>query len=62
MAKNECSILKGKCEITFNERNILVTYNQCLNAKIDAIHNSIYVLNANVRITHKFLSPLFQST
>lgn len=39
MLNNEYIILKDKWEITFRERNILVSNYKCLNAKIDALHN-----------------------
>ena len=57
MSQNECIILKDKCEITYSKRNVLIFYNKRLNAKIDVLHNSIDILEANERVTHNFRHP-----
>ena len=57
MSKDECIILKDKCEITYSERNILISDNKHLNAKIDALHNSVHMLEADIRMTHNFRHP-----
>ena len=57
MSQYECIILKDKCEITYFERNVLISDKKYLNAKIDALHNSIDLLEANQRMTHNFCHP-----
>ena len=47
MSQYECIILKDKCEITYFERNVLISDKKHLNGKIDALHNSIDLLEAN---------------
>mgnify|MGYP001599621588 CR=1 FL=1 len=47
----------NKYEITLSERNILGTNNKRLDAKIDALHNSIDVLESKQRMTHNSLHP-----
>ena len=57
MSQDECIILKDKCEITYSERNALVSDNKRLNAKIYALYNSINILEANKRMAHNFRYP-----
>ena len=47
MSKDECIVLKDKCEISYSKRNILIFDNKRLNSKIDALHNSIDIVEAN---------------
>ena len=61
MSKDKCIILKEKCEITYSKRNILIYDNKRLNAKIDALHNSIDMLEANERMTHNICHPWSQA-
>ena len=57
MSQDECIILKDKCEITYSERNVVISDNKHLNAKIDALCNSIDIIEAKERMTHSFRHP-----
>jgi len=49
--------LNEKCEISISERNHLVKDNKRLNSKINSLHNSIDVLEANENTSNNFRHP-----
>lgn len=59
--KDECIILNEKCGISITKRNISVSDNKHLNAKIDSLNKSIDVLEANEKMTQNFCYPLLKA-